>query len=164
METCSQAPFKFGGLITPRRRNNQKFYRIVPLGCCGSFCSYRKAYCVFGHLRLVFIWSCFVSCLCFFVLQKFLLRYLNSLGNKRNCDKILFMLLWLIIHLRAYLYMLLSKKVMESLRLSSSHPLNKEEPVCVLRNVKFSFTYWFHVIIVVVFQFKSIKYHRANQP
>ena len=58
--------------------------------------------------------------------------------------------------------MLLWKKVMESLRLTSPYPLNKEEPVCMLGNVKFSLIYWFHVMIVVVYQFKSIKYRRAN--
>ena len=29
-------------------------------------------------------------------------------------------------------------------------------------SVKFSFIYWFHVMIVVMYQFKSIKYRRAN--
>ena len=32
----------------------------------GFFCRYRPVkYCVFGHLGLVFIWSCFIFCLLF---------------------------------------------------------------------------------------------------
>ena len=29
-------------------------------------------------------------------------------------------------------------------------------------SVQFSFIYWFHVMIVVMYQFKSFKYRRAN--
>ena len=44
---------------------------------------------------------CFLSLfLLFYIISASVPGKLNSLGNKRNCDKILFMLLWLIIHLR----------------------------------------------------------------
>ena len=52
-------------------------------GISGSFCRYRTELCIFGHLGLVYIWSCFVSCL-LFLLFYVILRNLCSGTHRRN--------------------------------------------------------------------------------